>query len=42
MLIDAYGALTKSGLAGQMEVLGEDPIPVPVHPPQIPYGLPWD
>jgi len=29
-------------LTGKAEVTGEEPAPVPLYPPQIPHGLPWD
>ena len=29
-------------LTGKTEVLGENPVPVPLRPPQLPQGMAWD
>jgi hypothetical protein len=37
-----YGAWVKWQWQGKPEGLGGKPVPVPLCPPQIPHGLPWE
>jgi len=30
------------GITGENQVFGENPIPIPRYPPQIPHGMAWD
>jgi hypothetical protein len=37
-----YGAAAEWYWQGKTEGIGEKPLPVPLCPPQIPHGLPWE
>ena len=41
-MTERYEALVKWSWQRKTEVLGEKPVPVPLHPPHIPHGQQWD